>query len=128
MAHSEPMAKASILIVEDEPVLALELKEDLLAAGYSICATVSDGDQVLAAVIRHRPDVIIMDIRILGFRDGIEAAGRVRAVLPVPIVFLSSRPREEVSEQVANLAPAWYLEKPYNENLLLATLRAVMDE
>lgn len=120
------MSTSKILIVEDEPILALELTEDLNQAGYAVCGTVSDGDKVLPAVMQNRPDAILMDIKILGFRDGIEAAARVRGLLPVPIIYLTSKPYAEVSQRIAATQPAWYLEKPYDEAKLLATLKTVL--
>ncbi len=125
------MNKVRILIVEDEPILALELKEDLEARDYAITGIVSDGDMVMQAVLQQKPDIIIMDIKLFGFRDGIEAVDRVRGFFKTPILYLSSYPYSEVKERISKSHPAWYLEKPYiMERLMLsldeisATLRA----
>ena len=103
-----------ILVVEDEPILGLELKEDLEALGYEVPEVVPDGDLVLAAVIRYHPSLIVMDIKLYGFRDGIEAVLQVRGFYEIPIVYLSSFPVKEVEQRIRRTAPVAYIEKPYD--------------
>ncbi len=119
------MNTASILIVEDEPILALELKEDLEARGYTIAGIISDGDMVMQAVLQQKPDIIIMDIKLFGFRDGIEAVDRVRGFFKTPILYLSSYPYSEVRARLAKSQPAWYLEKPYIMEKLMLSLEEI---
>lgn len=102
-----------ILIVEDEPILALELKEDLQDLGFEISDVVTDGDMVLRSFLRDRPDIVLMDIRLQGFRDGIESATQIRGFFPTPIVYLSSLPEREVEDRLPRTAPYAYLQKPY---------------
>jgi len=102
-----------ILIVEDEPILALELKEDLQDLGYSVFDVVADGDMVLPAFLKNRPDVVLMDIKLHGFRDGIESATQIRGFYKTPIVYLSSYPETDVQERLTKTAPYTYLQKPY---------------
>ncbi len=120
------MNSASILIVEDEPILALELKEDLQAEGYTITGIIADGDMVMQAVLQQKPDIIIMDIKLFGFRDGIEAVDRVRGFFKTPILYLSSYPYSEVRERLARSQPAWYLEKPYVMEKLMLSLEPIV--
>jgi len=123
------MAAKKILVVEDEPILGLELKEDLIAMGYDVPEVVPDGDKVLPAVIRHKPDLIVLDIKLYGFRDGIEAAGQVRGFYQTPIIFLSSYPESEVKNRVTKTAPIAYLQKPYtSESLMSAIAEALKTE
>ncbi|MFH2113745.1 MAG: hypothetical protein ABIJ86_04475, partial [Spirochaetota bacterium] len=58
-----PISGATILVIEDEPILALELSEDLTKACYTVPTTINDGDRILAGVLKHKPDLIIMDIK-----------------------------------------------------------------
>ncbi len=120
------MSDTRILIVEDEPILALELKEDLEAKGYSITGIISDGDMVMQAVLQQKPDIIIMDIKLFGFRDGIEAVDRVRGFFKTPILYLSSYPYSEVRERLNRSQPAWYLEKPYVMEKLMLSLEEIV--
>ena len=117
---------ATILVVEDEPILALELSEDLTKAHYTVPATINNGDMILAGVLKHKPDIIIMDIKLFGFRNGLEEALRLRAFFKTPIIYLSSYPYNEVKIQVERTQPAWYLEKPYDETTLLAVINEVL--
>lgn len=118
---------AKILIVEDEPVLALELSQDLRAAGHQVLGVESNSDMAVFRVSQLKPDVIIMDIKLYGFRDGIEAASQIRAFYKIPIVYLSSYTKSEVMDRVRRTLPAWYLQKPYDQNLLIRTLDGVLE-
>lgn len=120
------MRAATILVVEDEPILALELSEDLVKAGYTVPAAINNGDMILTGVLKHKPDLIIMDIKLFGFRNGLEEALRLRAFFKTPIIYLSSFPYDEVSIQVERTQPAWYLEKPYDEAKLMAVINEVL--
>lgn len=120
--------KKKVLIVEDEPILGLEISEDLQKAGYEVLPVIPDGDRVLTEVMSAKPDVIVMDIKIFGFRDGIDAAKRLRPLVTTPIVYLTSKPYDEVKERVKTTAPAWYLEKPYDVRRLLSTLDLVWQQ
>jgi len=112
------MPKAKIMIVEDEPMLALELKEDLIELGYEIPDVLSDGDTVLAAVAKTHPDLIMMDIKLYGYRDGIDAATRLRAFYKTPVIFLTSYPLSEIGDRLDRLDGVIYIGKPYKiENL-----------
>ncbi len=104
---------ARILIVEDEPILALELKEDLQDLGFAVSDVVTDGDMVLRSFLRDRPDIVLMDIRLQGFRDGIESAAQIRGFFSTPIIYLSSLPEREVEHRLPRTAPYSYLQKPY---------------
>jgi len=115
---------ARILIVEDEPILALELKEDLQDLGFVVSDVVTDGDMVLRSFLRNRPDVVLMDIRLQGFRDGIESAAQIRGFFPTPIVYLSSLAEREVAHRLPRTVPYAYLQKPYE----LPRLKDALDQ
>lgn len=103
-----------ILIVEDEPILALELKEDLQDMGFAVSEVVADGDMVLHAFLRNKPDVVLMDIKLHGFRDGIDSASQIRGFYKTPIIYLSSFAETEVVDRLVRTAPYSYLQKPYD--------------
>ncbi len=108
-----------VLVVEDEPILALELKEDLTELGFEVADVISDGDSILSSVVRNKPDAIVMDIKLFGFRDGIEAANQIRGFYKnTPIIYLSSYPETEVSERIKKTHPSYYLQKPYDPQTL----------
>lgn len=99
--------------MEDEPILALELKEDLQDMGFAVSEVVADGDMVLHAFLRNKPDVVLMDIKLHGFRDGIDSASQIRGFYKTPIIYLSSFPEGEVVDRLVRTAPYSYLQKPY---------------
>jgi len=115
---------ARVLIVEDEPILALELKEDLQDLGFDVSDVVADGDMVLRSFMRSRPDVVLMDIKLHGFRDGIDSANQIRGFYQTPIVFLSSFSESDVGPRLSKTAPYSFLQKPYD----LARLKELITE
>jgi len=117
---------AKILIVEDEPVLELELTEDLQGAGHEVVGVEDSGDKAMFQTIKNRPDLIIMDIKLHGFRDGIDSALQIRGFYPTPIVFLTSYALKDVEERIKRTGPAWYLQKPYSLPSLLKTIDGIL--
>jgi len=113
-----------LLIVEDEPILALELKEDLQDLGYTITDVIADGDMVLRSFLNNRPDVVLMDIRLHGFRDGIDSAAQIRAFYQTPVVYLTSLPEAEVCKRLSRTSPYRYVEKPYDLAKLTQAIQA----
>jgi DNA-binding response OmpR family regulator len=118
---------ARILIVEDEPILGLELKDDLVDMGFEVTEIVSDADLVLPAFLRNRPDVVLMDIKLYGFQDGIDSAARIRGFYKTPIVYLSSYSEAEVHERLGKTAPYVYLQKPFDPSILQNSLQSVLN-
>jgi len=74
-----------VLIVEDESIVALEIQERLMGFGY-MAIIVSSGEEAIKKAGEFHPDIILMDIMLKGGMDGIEAAGRIRKSMDIPIV------------------------------------------
>ena len=108
-------AAASILIVEDEAIVALDLRYRLEAFGYAICGTASTGDEAIRVATLAHPDIVLMDIQLKGTMDGIEAARRIGQELEVPIVFVTAFTDEATLTRVKSTAPYGYIIKPYDE-------------
>ena len=83
------MAKPSILIVEDETIIARDLQDQLQALGYAVAAQASTGEQAVQLAATLAPDLVLMDIKLGAGMDGIAAALAIRAQKPVPVVFLT---------------------------------------
>ena len=107
-----------ILIVEDEMLTALALEMELKHAGYVVCNNVVSGEEAVASAARDHPDVILMDIRLVGELDGIEAAQRIQAAAPIPIIFMTAYKDETLTERVQQLKPLGYLSKPVSPHVL----------
>lgn len=101
---------AKILLAEDEALIALALQELLADFGHQ-AEIVATGAKVLASVAADRPDVILMDIGLAGPMNGIEAARQVRALYPIPIVFMSGYSDERHMDQAALLSQV-FVAKP----------------
>ena len=114
---------ARILIVEDEFPIALELNELLTASGYEVAGMASDANEAVAMAMNGRPDLVLMDIRLPGKMDGIDAAVRIGRELHIPSVFLTGLDKVEFVERAKAADPLGYILKPLNENQILATLK-----
>lgn len=114
-----------ILLVEDEFISALVMQSDLEKTGYHITNTVATAaDAVLSAKV-DSPDLILMDIRLAGEMDGIEAATIIRETAEIPIIFITGYDDEATRERAAKANPAAFLVKPVAMQELRTTLDAV---
>ena len=120
------MASARILIVEDENIVTMELKARLPALGYSIAAVASSGEEAIARVVETRPDLALMDIRLKGSIDGVEAAERIRTLYDVPVVFLTAYSDDATLQRVKTTEPFGYLIKPFEERELHSTIEMAL--
>jgi two-component system, response regulator PdtaR len=110
---------ATILIVEDEPIVAMQLQESLESMGHAVPAIVDSGDEVLASVMARKPDLILMDIKLRSFIDGVDAAKRIKLVYDdIPVIYLTAYPSKGSQDRAMGTDPAAYLVKPINDNAL----------
>jgi len=114
--------KHNILVVEDESIVALDLKQRLLQMGHSVTAIVSNGAAALESVASCQPNLILMDIQIKGDIDGIETAEQIQKQLDVPIVFLSANSDAATMERAKETKPLAYLLKPFDDKELKVTI------
>lgn len=120
------MTKANILIVEDERVVAADLEDRLLGIDYGVCGRVSSGEEALAMIEKDRPNLVIMDIKLEGRMDGIEAAGLIRERYSIPVVFLSAFSDEHILERAKITEPFGYLLKPLQTRELRSTIEIAL--
>jgi len=109
------MGKIRILIVEDEAVVALELQNTLESLGYEVTDRVATGFETIASVAGDAPDLILMDIRLKGDMDGIDAARIVQEQIDLPVIFLTAYADDEILKRARHVRPFGYLMKPINE-------------
>ena len=120
------MAKAQIMVVEDEGLVALEIKEGLEKMGYSVPFVVSNGNDAVSRALTEQPDLVLMDIRIDGPIDGIEAARQIRENFFVPVIFLTAHSDIDTLER-AKLAESYgYLLKPFDDRALNAAIEMAL--
>jgi diguanylate cyclase (GGDEF)-like protein/PAS domain S-box-containing protein len=118
--------QTSILIVEDERVIAFYLQHQLEALGYRATAVVASGEQAIEKAGQLRPDLVLMDIHLEGALDGIEAAGRIHADYRIPVVFLTAHAEDETLQRAQATLPFGYLVKPVEARELHATLQMAL--
>jgi DNA-binding NarL/FixJ family response regulator len=114
------------LVVEDEPLVALELKETLEEAGFEVPATVDSADLVIAAIRKHEPALILMDVRLRSFMDGIDVISRVRLLSEVPVVYLTAYSTPDIIRKADGTHPAAFLMKPVDGPLLVHTVQSIL--
>lgn len=107
------MAQAKILIVDDEVGVAEAIKRQLRALGYLVVGVVSTGNDAVQSAGDHRPDLILMDIKLKGSMDGIEAARTIRSRYAIPVIYLTAFSDEETLERARATLPLAYLIKPF---------------
>lgn len=107
-----------ILVVEDEAIVADDIRNTLQQAGYTVIATVSSGEDAVKYAKEKIPDIILMDIIIKGALDGIETAQQIRTILDIPVVYLTAFSDEKTIERAKLTEPFGYLIKPFNKREL----------
>ncbi len=119
-------ARPSVLVVEDERIVAKDLQEELAAMGYDAYASVASADEAIAAASERCPDLVLMDIRITGRLDGIETAHLLRARFGVALVYLTAHADEATIERAKRTEPHGYLLKPVRTAALRSTIEMAL--
>ncbi|MBT3225031.1 MAG: PAS domain S-box protein [Deltaproteobacteria bacterium] len=120
------MEKAKILIVEDEAIIAMELESQLRRLGYEVTSIVDTGDDAINKAEEDRPDLILMDIRLKGDKDGIDTAEVIRNRLGIPAIFSTAYLDQERIERAKITMPFGYVLKPIQERDLKVTLEMAL--
>lgn len=120
------MPESKILIVEDEAIIALDLERRLEDLGYEVCANVATGQAALGCLDAQKPDLILMDIVLKSGMDGVEAAEKIRAIMDVPVVFMTGAADEERIHRAVSLEPFGYLPKPFRDRDLKAAVEMAL--
>ena len=115
-----------ILILEDEALIALELRERLTQLGYQITGVFARGENALIDEAAVTADLVLADINLPGQLDGIEAARRLQTQYGTGIVFLSAYSDPKILERACQVEPLGYLVKPFDERELHTTLQTAI--
>ncbi len=118
--------KARILIVEDENIVAFNIQTRLQALGYSVTAIISSGESALQKVAETRPDLVLMDIKLKGMVDGIQAAAQIRRHFQIPVVYLTAYTDEETLNRAKVTEPYGYILKPFEARELGTTIEMAL--
>ncbi len=116
------MVRAKILIVEDESIVALNIKNRLEGLDYAVVATTASGEAAIKIAEENRPHLVLMDIKLRGAIDGIEAANQIRRRFQIPVVYLTAYSDEETVERAKITEPYGYILKPFEARDLCTTI------
>lgn len=127
------MTKVRILVVEDELIVAEDLKMTLITLGYEVVGTSGTGEGAIEIARKERPDIILMDIMLAGELDGITTADRIRAIMPVPVIYITAYADDRLIARAKKTEPFGYIVKPFNErevrsNIEIALYRHHMEQ
>lgn len=120
------MAKANILIVEDEALIAKDIKETLEALGYNVLATVDNGKDAINLAKESKPDLILMDIVIKGPLDGIQTTEKIHSELDIPVIYLTAYADESKLQRAKITEPFGYIIKPFEEKALHSAIEMAL--
>jgi CheY-like chemotaxis protein len=115
----------SILLVEDEGIQAASLVEDLHQLGYAATA-VNSGEKALAAIAEDPPDLVLMDIKLKGELDGIQASARVNREYGIPVIYLTAHSERSILERAKVTEPFGYLIKPVGKSDLSSAIEMAL--
>lgn len=110
--------KKKILVVEDELIIARGIQKRLQGMGYVVTDTVPSGEEAVLKAELDPPDLILMDINLQGEMDGIEAAGKIRSQLDIPVIYLTAYADSESLERAKITEPFGYIVKPFQDHTL----------
>lgn len=122
------MDKPSILIVEDDTIVSLDIYDILACSGYHVYEPVSSGESALAKIVNNRPDVILMDIAIQGKLDGISTAMTIQERFNIPVIFMTTCSDDGIAEQAEAAELFGYILKPFNIETLHSTIKIAFNK
>ena len=121
-----PDDSIEILVVEDEQIVAVDIENVLQRLGYRVVGVASCGEEACRIASESPPDLVLMDVRLDGTMDGVEAARRIRQASDVPVVFLTAYSDDETLDRAKEIEPYGYLVKPFAERDLQATIEVAL--
>jgi CheY-like chemotaxis protein len=115
-----------VLVVEDENIIAMDLKVILESFGFDVYGPVPSGETCIKAATFFRPDVVLMDIRLKGRMTGIDAARLIHRFLHIPVIYLTAYGDEAILEEATKVSDFGYIRKPFEESEVENKIRALL--
>ena len=115
-----------ILVVEDDTDIILSIKEGLEYHGYKVIGSAVSGEQALSMLERKTPDLVLMDIQLMGDMDGVETAEQVRSKFKIPVVYLTGLTDDKILDRAKLTDPYGYIVKPFELNELKAAIEIAL--
>jgi two-component system, response regulator PdtaR len=133
VSSSDPSARQTpqeirVLVVEDEWLVSMEIEMVLEDAGHTVIGVAISADAAVRLAEMHRPDLVLMDIRLQGTRDGIDAAIEIHGRLGIRCLFVSAHSDPTTRERAQAASPVGWLDKPFTGTQLLLAIEAGLRE
>lgn len=119
-------AERSILVVEDEPLIADDISGILKDNGYGVIGPVDNAEEATQALSKSKPNLVLLDIQIKGAKDGIQLASEVRSRYKLPFIFVTSFYDQTTLDRAKVTQPQAYIVKPFDEKDLLINLEMAL--
>ncbi len=116
------MNKTKIMVVEDESIVARDIRNMLLGLGYEVTSVLSTAREAISSAEKNPPDLVLMDIMLHGKHSGVEAADEIYGRLNIPVVYLTAFADENTLQRAKKTEPFGYLLKPFEERELQTTI------
>jgi FOG: CheY-like receiver len=111
------MKSVRLLIVEDEAIVAADLEKQLVRMGYQVVDSAKSGEDAVSQVRQFSPDLVLMDVRLSGQMDGIEAARRIHGETGIPIVYMTAYANLLINEPQQMQPPHLCVAKPFSRRI-----------
>jgi DNA-binding NarL/FixJ family response regulator len=121
-------SSAKVLIAEDDYLIAMQADEALASAGFEVTGPATTAEEAVSMASSDRPAVVVMDIRLAGKRDGIDAAREIFGTLGIRCIFASAHDDPATRQRAAAYAPYGWLSKPYTMSSLVKLVSDSIDE
>ncbi|MET0283695.1 MAG: diguanylate cyclase [Polyangiales bacterium] len=119
-------SKARVLVVEDDAIVGSDIKLTLMRLGYAVVGPLPAAVDAMAMVLKHQPDVVLMDIHTKGTMDGVEAARILRQRMRVPVIFLTAHSDPETVRRAGQVEPLGYVVKPFKAADLASVIEVAL--
>jgi CheY-like chemotaxis protein len=122
------MADELILIVEDEKITGMDIRQTVREFGYESVGPVASGQDAVTVALALRPDVVLMDIALKGPMDGIQAAEAIRSQHPCPVIFVTAHSDQTTLDRAGAADPSTWILKPVDEEELRKAIERALYE
>jgi len=120
------MSDVSIMLVEDEIIVAADVKLRLESMGYQVLGIVDNGEEAIKTAGEEKPNLVLMDIVLKGEMDGIEAAQKIRELYDIPIIYLTAYSDAKTLERAKVTEPFGYVLKPFEDREIQSAIEMAL--